>query len=174
MPERLIITGPESSGKTTLAEALSDYFSRPYVEEYARPYLKITGGHYEESDLRVIAEYQRMLERNLSGQIDGFPLVCDTSMLVLKIWSLVQYDRVHPVIERALRNRRDSLYVLCSPDFPWEPDPLREHPNRRDALFERYRKELEEMGAQYIVVRGPAEERLDEVVQWVDEVQRNK
>jgi len=134
------------------------------VEEEARSYLNKLDRPYTENDLLQIAKKQYAQENRLSSSSKPF-LFCDTSLLVLKIWSEYKYKRVHPWIVEKLKKNKPSLYFLCNVDVPWESDPLREHPNEADrqALFFLYQKELKLLKMPYIILSGRKERRLEKV-----------
>jgi hypothetical protein len=96
-------------------------------------------------------------------------LVCDTDLLVIKIWSEVRFQECHPWIERQLHLHPYDLFLLCKPDLPWEADPLRENPHDRDQLYELYVNALEDMHATYVEIGGLSfEQRMEKAVSSVD------
>lgn len=149
---RLLITGPESSGKTVLAERLSAQLDAVLVAEYAREYLGQKGANYEEADLLAIWRGQKAAEERYRH---ASCLVCDTGPLVMAIWSEVKYGRVHPEIAAAAAALDYDLILLCAPDLAWEPDPLREAPDaqQRWQLFKRYQNHLTHSGRNWHVIR---------------------
>jgi nicotinamide riboside kinase len=153
--KRIAFTGPESCGKTTIAKRFAAQVGGAYVEEFARAYLEQRNGQYEETDLITIAQGQIAQWNERSGI-----LVADTEMLVLKVWSEVRFGRTNSFIEESLITQDFNHYFLCYPDIPWEPDPLREHPEQRLELFERYKNELEKMKLPYSILKGNVETRL--------------
>ena len=156
---RIALTGPESTGKTTLAVLLAEYLGATCIPEFARSYLLERQGIYDQSDLLAIAKGQL----NLWVQNEKAPrLVSDTEMIVLKIWSEFKYGEVDPFILDALSNQRFDHYFLCYPDIAWEEDPLREHPEQRMELFALYLKELQERRLPFTVVKGETFTRLND------------
>ena len=155
---KIAITGPESSGKTSLAEALSKHYSINYVPEFARDYLTQKNGVYTFEDLSYIAkkQFESVSNINPAAQL----LISDTEILVLKIWSLVKYGKVAQDVLNYLQQQNFDLYLLCKPDIPWEFDPLREHPKMREELFETYKNELVTQNLPYIIIEGNEVERL--------------
>lgn len=153
--KRIAFTGPESSGKTTIAKRFAAHVEGAYVEEFARAYLEPRNGQYDESDLLTIAQGQWALWKEINGI-----LVADTEMLVLKVWSEVRFSRTDIFIEVALKTQNFDHYFLCYPDIPWEPDPLREHPEQRMVLFELYREKLVALNFPFTVLKGSVEDRL--------------
>jgi nicotinamide riboside kinase len=145
---KIIVTGPESSGKTTLCNALSKHFNLPFSKEYAREYLNTLKRDYNPDDLLKIAKGQLQTE-------NGLQLV-DTDLITLKIWSEYKYgscdDWITSQIEKQKQEKR--FYLLCKPDILWINDPQRENPNDREELFEIYKQELDDLGHKYFIVEG--------------------
>ncbi len=159
MPVKIVLTGPESSGKTTLAQALSQQWPAPLVTEYARTYLATTGGMYSESDLLDIARGQYTLEQIRLAACSDL-IVCDTDLLVIAVWSHTKYGRCDPWIEETLLKNPGDLYLLCSPDFPWQYDPLREHPQLRQELYTMYLNRLNRWNLPFVEISGDPLSRL--------------
>jgi nicotinamide riboside kinase len=162
---RIAITGPECSGKTTLSMLLASHYNLDVIPEFARSYLGLKAGNYEAIDLDIIAQEQVNLWNEYST-----PLVCDTELTVLKIWSEVKYKRTSPIIQKLYEEQRFDYYFLCFPDIPWEPDPLREHPEERVSLFEFYKKEINLFNRPFSVIRGNPDERLKQCVEIINTV----
>lgn len=152
-PCHIVVTGPESSGKTTLSRRLATHYEGIWVPEYARHYLETGGSQYREKDLLLIAEGQYLWERLAISQARRF-VISDTSMLVLSVWAQYRYGRVDPWITERLHSDDYHLYLLCTPDIPWEEDPLRENPHDRHDLLEIYEKQLRRLGAPFVKIQG--------------------
>jgi nicotinamide riboside kinase len=174
MTRLLVTTGPESSGKTTLAEQLSTTLPAPLVTEASRDYLtalyaKHPGYRYEQSDLLHIARLQRTREQQ-ALQTPAARLVCDTDLLVLVIWSEVVFGSCAPTLARLFEESLAATqrsYLLCSPEMPWQPDPLRENPHDREQLFERYLRKLQSYDLDYRIMRGAQQERLEQAQRFL-------
>ena len=161
---RIAITGPESTGKTTLALALSEYYKVSFIPEYAREYLEKRNGNYEQSDLDTIAKGQfQSLESSLDKVI-----ICDSDFSVLEIWSQYKYKNVSELIYSLVGKKLFDLHILCCPDIPWETDPLRENQNSREHLFELYKKSLLQNNKHFIVVNGSPKNRLEKSLAAID------
>ena len=155
MTIKIAFTGPESSGKTTIAKRAAEFFNGICVEEYAREYLMNKLG-YEQKDLDLIAKYQ--LE---NWNVEGDLIIADTELTVIKIWSEYRYNNCSEFILNAYKNQYFDHYFLCKPDIPWEEDPLRENPNNRDELFELYLNELKLINRPFTILSGSLESRLN-------------
>ncbi len=166
-PKKIVITGPESTGKTTLARELARHFRTPWVREYSRWYLGRLERPYTEEDLEPIALGQKRWERYAAEESrKGF--FCDTSLEVIEIWSRYKYGRLTASLEEKLKHAPADLYLLCYPDLPWEPDPLRENPRDREELFVWYERWMKERGVSYQKVQGRGEERLESTLEAVE------
>lgn len=151
-----------------LAKQLASHFSTDFVPEIARDFIENLGRAYNFNDLVVIAKKQLSTE-NLMAEKASDILFCDTDILVTKVWSNYKYNRCDPWIEENVINHRYDLYLLCDIDLPWEDDPLREHPDERKELFEIYRSELEAIKANYRIITGTGEARLETAILAVKE-----
>lgn len=169
---KIALTGPESSGKTTLAQYMATRFGAPCVQEYARLYLNSIGRSYDAADLPLIARGQFGWERALAASNPPL-LICDTDILVIQIWSEFKYGHCPPVILQYLREARYTAHILCRPDIPWAYDPLREHPQQREDLFGWYLRALQQAGATFIIAEGAEEQRRRAVEDFVRELQKN-
>ena len=149
----ILITGPESSGKTTLARDLAFALDGLYVEEAARAYLLERNGNYSAADLPAIWRKQEEAEDAARATSASF-VICDTGPEVIRIWAEVKYGSCPEDILRATETRHYDLILLCYPDLPWEEDPLREAPeaNDRRNLFEMYQRMLP--AERTMIIRG--------------------
>jgi NadR type nicotinamide-nucleotide adenylyltransferase len=164
---KILITGPEATGKTTLTRQLAEHFSVPWVPEYARTYLAERSPGYTAADLNAILLGQ--LRQELLHTTPAERLFCDTGPEVIYIWSQVKFGRVDPLIERALQQAHYDEVLLCQPDLPWEADPLREAPELavRRELYRRYRTLLEQLGWNFHEVSGHGPQRLERALSWL-------
>ena len=164
---KVAIVGPESCGKTTLAEAMASHFRAMVVPEFSRAFLEKRGSEYSEKDLLSIAQGQIASEELAARDLPAL-LICDTDLITVRIWSEEKYGRCHPWILQHSERRHYDLWLLCKPDLPWEPDPLRENPDDRDRLFERYEELLEQLGKPYAVISGTGELRTSLAIGLVE------
>lgn len=159
------MTGPESTGKSVLSEALAKHYHTSWVPEYARTYLDNIKRDYFYEDIVEIARGQYKREEELFLHAGQF-LFCDTDFLVCKIWSEEKFGKCDPWIDEMYKNMRYDLHLLCKPDLPWEADPLRENPDDRRRLFDIYLNHLEEKAYPYKIVSGSGKERLEMAVKY--------
>jgi len=164
MPEKIAIIGPESSGKSTLTQQLAAHFNEPFVPEYGRLYLEQNGPAYSFDDLKIIADKMLTIEAEKREAAHRF-LFCDTDLIMIKVWYQVKYNTVPKKLIDQIAANPYSFYFICYPDLPWEADPLRENPNRRRELFDRYLKEVTKLGTQYKIIKG--ENRLPKAVSYL-------
>jgi NadR type nicotinamide-nucleotide adenylyltransferase len=167
MVRRIAITGPESTGKSVLAQDLARHYRADWVPEYARVYLQGLRRAYTMEDILVIAKGQLRLEEEAARKARGF-LFCDTDFLVARIWSEFRYGTCHPWIVRQSERHVYDLYLLCNTDVPWADDPLREHPNARQELFDLYQQALVRMNLSYFVISGTGEARTRDAISAID------
>lgn len=172
----IVCTGPESCGKSTLAAALADELGLPRVDEVARDWLNARGGIYTCPDLDLIAVAQHEAElaareadvtqapdtaRVESANTNNTPVaVVDTDITVIAIWAEERFGQVSPRLQELLCSVPPRLYVLCSPDIPWQADPLRENPHDRERLFVAYGQLLESLPWPVVTVSGSVQQRL--------------
>ena len=161
----VVLTGPESSGKTTLATALAVRYACPWVPEYARDYLR-PGQAYTPRDLLAIAHAQSAAERSRMGEHEL--LVVDTDVQTIRIWWQERYGPAPAPLSRDTHLAQPRMYLLCKPDMPWQPDALRENPLDRDRLFDIYVQDLKRRDAEYLIVHGTLEQRIRDVCSAID------
>jgi nicotinamide riboside kinase len=159
----LCLTGPESTGKTTLAEALADALSAVLVPEVAREYLEKrssgAGSEYTAKDVLTIARLQIEAEQQVLAATSGL-VICDTDLLTIRIWWEERFGEPPAELLDGLARQPVRGYLLPAVDLPWSSDPLRENPHDRDRLFERYEAQLLAAGASFEVISGAGEARL--------------
>lgn len=171
---KVVLFGPESTGKTTLSNQLARYYNSVWVPEYARDYLQDKWNNErktcEPKDLLPIAEGQMRLENNLAQKTNTV-LICDTDLLETKVYSEAYYlGYCDPILEKyALQNTYD-LYFLTYIDTPWEADDLRDKPEERLAMFKVFEKALIDNNRPYILLKGNKKERLETAVKYIDKL----
>lgn len=161
------IVGPECTGKTTLAKALAAQLGVKWVPEFARSYLSSLDRKYQEEDLIDIAEGQLSCQQEAIDTSEEL-VIFDTDLLVIKIWSEYKYGRLHPTIQKQYQTNKPDLYLLTYTDIPYEEDPLREHNDQREDIFQVYEKELIRTNANFIVLKGDEKQRMEEALHKIN------
>jgi len=159
--KKIVVIGPECTGKSTLSEALANELQTIWVPEYAREHLDNLSRTYTEADLLDIARGQLELEDRLLQNANEY-LICDTDLYVIKVWSEVKYGRCHPWILEQIAARKYDTYLLTDIDIPWQDDPLREHPQpeERQFLYNTYKDIVANTGVRWAGISGDAGTRL--------------
>jgi NadR type nicotinamide-nucleotide adenylyltransferase len=170
MPKRIVIIGPESTGKSTLTEQLAHYFKTEWVAEYAREYIDRLARDYYEEDLLKIARGQVMREDTKAEKTNKSLLFCDTDLYVIKVWSEYKYQHCALQILTEIARRRYDLYLLTYIDVPWQEDPQREHPEpeMRTYFYRTYRDIVMGSGIPWVDIRGDQKVRFQQAVKAVE------
>ena len=169
--KKIVILGPESTGKSTLCAQLAEHYDTIWCPEYAREYLLKNGMNYSYNDLLTIAMGQLQLEDEfLQKTIPGKPLFVDTDMYVMKVWCEFVFGQCHQWILEQIVSRPCDLYLLCNIDLPWVKDELREYPDleSRAKLYNIYEDIMINQPVPWIDIRGKADERLEKAVESID------
>ncbi|ANH84142.1 ATPase [Niabella ginsenosidivorans] len=169
MLKKIVILGPESTGKSSLCEALAEHYKTIWCPEYAREYLLKNGKDYNYEQLLTIAKGQVALEDQYirMAQEKGLPgLFIDTDMYVMKVWCEFVFGKCHTFILNEIVSRKYDLYLLCNTDLPWVKDELREYPDleTREQLFHMYRSLLIDQGTPWAEIKGVGDERLKNAI----------
>ncbi|HET8737802.1 MAG TPA: ATP-binding protein [Pricia sp.] len=169
---KVVLFGPESTGKTTLSKQLARHYSTVWVPEYAREYLQKKWNYErktcEPKDLLPIARGQMRLENELTEKATNI-LVCDTDLLETKVYSEAYYvGHCDPLLEKyALENKYD-LYLLTYIDVPWVHDDLRDKPDDREDMFVYFKETLEKYDRNFVILKGDKRTRLQRAVSEID------
>lgn len=166
--KRIVLTGPESTGKTTMAQQLAEHFHTNWVEEYGRDYFVKNGGIREISDLSRIAEGQVRLEEEALLHANKL-LFCDTDLIVTQVWSEIYFKQCPQDVIDLSYTRRYDLHLLMDIDIPWEDDGTREFPQLRAWHFRRLKEELDRRNLSYVIISGNFEERLQACMRAIHE-----
>lgn len=169
---KVVLYGPESTGKTTLAKQLAEHYNTGWVPEFMREYLEEKWNSskklVEKEDLIPIAMGQLRMEKIITQKVDDL-LICDTNLLELKVYSEYYYDGFCPpeIKEEATKDEY-SIYLLTYIDTPWEADLLRDRPNNREEMFRIFETELKKQGFPYKILKGNLEERFNKAVEIIN------
>jgi len=169
---KIAILGPESTGKTMLAKQLADHFRAPWVPEYAREYVEKLSSPYNYEDICTIARKQIEQEKAVEslGSKELF-VFFDTELIITKVWFSYRFGQVPDFVTKQLNTGFFDLYLLCMPDLPWEPDPVREHGDDRDFFFNWYKKEIEQTAKPYVIVSGIGNQRFQNALNGLNTLQ---
>lgn len=173
--KKIVIIGPESTGKSTLCKQLAAHFNTLWCPEYAREYLLKNGMNYSFDDLLTIAKGQLALEEEFVSQVmgrgsdPGPMLFIDTDMYVMKVWCEFVFGKCHKYILEQIAIRKYDLYLLCAPDLPWVKDELREYPDleSRERLYKMYKDLLVNQDTPWVEIRGTESDRFQSALQAV-------
>ncbi len=162
--KKIVVIGPESTGKSTLCQQLAHHYNTRWCPEYAREYLLEHGTKYDYEDLEIIAKGQIALEDECLNEKSKIHkcLFLDTDMYVMKVWCEFVYGKCHQFILNEIVTRKYDLYLLCNTDLPWVKDELREYPDlkTREILFSIYKDILINQNVPWTEIKGNNESRL--------------
>ncbi len=157
--QRICVIGPECTGKTSLASRLAVELKTSWVPEYARGYIDKLNRPYQAADLLKIAHGQIRMEDEWAQDAKQ-ALICDTNLLVVKVWSEHKFGICDPEIIRLHEARTYHLYLLTDIDVPWEEDGQREHPGLRNHFMQWYTTLVESSGVPFVRITGTLDQRL--------------
>ena len=163
--KKVVVIGPESTGKSSLCAMLATHFSSSWCPEYAREYLTTHGKAYQYADLLKIAKSQLILEDRYTNELieskKNPVLFVDTDMYVMKVWCEYVFHECHQFILQQICERKYDLYLLCDVDLPWVQDELREYPEDgpRKELYQIYKDLLVNQSVPWVEISGNSEER---------------
>jgi len=169
---RVVVTGPESTGKTNISDFLSRELGAVWIPEYARYYVSSLKEKYTYSDIEHIA----------GKQIDDYKKYCqsgsgivifDTWLIITKVWFEVVYGKYPSWLDAGIRDLPVDLYLICAPDIPWEADDVRENGNAaRELLFKRYIEEIGALGTAFKIISGNGRARNLMALKAVNDLKR--
>jgi len=186
--KKIVVIGPESTGKSTLCKKLAEHYNTLWVPEYAREYLEKNGPAYSYDDLLTIAKGQIALEEGVCYQLSVIGrqpspdfvtntsspiphhLFIDTDMYVMKVWAEYVFNKCHNWILNQIAERKYDLYLLCDADLPWVDDTLREYPDDRirKKLFLFYKELMVNQSTPWAIISGNYRQRLERAIQFIN------
>ena len=190
MIKKVVVIGPESTGKSSLCEQLANHYKTEWVKEYAREYLLTNGTEYNYDNLLEVAKGQFALEKaaiqlvenkikistenNTTSAANDLPeiVLIDTNMYVLKVWCEFVFEKCHPWILNQIVENSYDLYLLCDIDLPWVKDELREYPEVgiREKLYHHYKDLLINQSTPWVNISGNYQQRVEIAVNAIDSI----
>lgn len=167
--KKVCVIGPECTGKSELSKFLADHFKTVCVEEYARAYINRMSTPYEQADLTKIAHGQVRMEDEWLVDTNKV-MICDTNAIVIKVWSEFKYGECDKEVLRIIEERPYDLYLLTYIDVPWEDDPQREHPDKREHFWSIFKSEVEKTGIPFVEINGSREDRRKKAIAAIDQL----
>jgi len=170
MVKKIVVIGPESTGKSSLCKELAEHYDTIWIDEYAREYLLQNGKAYTYEQLLDIARGQVNSEDKAAVNIQHSKLFIDTDMYVMKVWCEFVFQKCHHWILNRIAERKYDLYLLCNIDLPWVRDELREYPDlvSRQQLYHYYKDILVNQHVPWVDISGSYAERLATAIKAVD------
>lgn len=171
---KVVLFGPESTGKTTLSRQLARYYNTVWAPEYARAYLQNIWNTEKRTcqpkDLLPIAYGQMKIENDLLKHAEQV-LICDTDLLETKVYSEAYYSGTcDPTLDKYAQENSYHLYFLTYIDIPWEADDLRDKPNERERMFRAFKEALIKYKRPFVLLKGSKEERLKKAIFHIDQL----
>jgi NadR type nicotinamide-nucleotide adenylyltransferase len=172
--KKIVIIGPESTGKSSMCAMLAKYFNTTWVKEYAREYLLKNGTNYTYENLYEIAQGQIEAEKTAIENLEENQtfIFVDTDMYVMKVWSEFVFNKCDNRILNKIVQSDADLYLLMYTDLPWEKDELREYPDNetREKLFHFYKEEMIEQKKPWHIVGGQGNERFINAINCIEKM----
>ncbi len=166
---RIALIGPESSGKTTLCLELARHYKTVFAPEFSRNFVEKLNRKYTEEDVLLCIREQFELEKKILKDANHL-LFADTESIMGKIWMEDVFKTCPPWVDALIEDHPYDLYLLTAPDLPFEDDPVRENPLRRDFFFAWYERELKNRKLAYAIVKGMGEERLQNAIRFIEKI----
>ena len=174
MIHRVVITGAESTGKTTLAQALASYYSEPWTEEYVRNYVDRLDRSLQPEDLEPIARGQLTTEDAKLEQARRL-IIHDTNIMSFIVYARHYFNAELDWVNQSFKERNYSLYMLCAPDIPWESDPSqRDSPEAREQLYDIFKTQLKSLKLPHLEIQGSKEGRLQQAVTIINKMLQHR
>jgi NadR type nicotinamide-nucleotide adenylyltransferase len=172
--KKIVVIGPESTGKSTLCLQLAEHYQTLWCPEYAREYLEKHGTDYTYDDLLTIAKGQIDSETKVLSTVGSrqSTVFIDTDMYVMKVWCEFAFGKCHSWILNQIATRKYDLYLLCNIDLPWIADELREYPDMktRNKLYHFYKDIMVNQSVPWVDIKGNYDERLQIAIKAADKL----
>jgi NadR type nicotinamide-nucleotide adenylyltransferase len=166
---RIVVTGSESTGKSTLAAEVAKHYGVEVVPEFVRSFAEQKGGVIEFSDHGVIARGQMALEDEYLSRASRL-VVQDTDLLSTVVYCRHYFGRCPEWIETAAATRRPDLYLLCEIDVPWVADGVRDRGHMREEMQSLFEGAVKAAATPSALLGGTVEVRLTQAIRLIDEL----
>ncbi len=167
---RIVVTGPECTGKTTVARYLGRHYKVTVIPEYARDYISGLGRPYGYEDVAHVARHQIEEEREAVKKTGSF-IILDTHLVITRVWFEVVFGKVPGFLLEQMKKKNNYYFLLCNTDIEWVPDDVRENGGEmRETLFQRYHRIIEHYGWPYDILKGTGEERYRNALKLMNPV----
>ena len=167
---KIVLYGPESTGKSTLAKQLAEYYKTDFVPEYAREYLQKKYDQFglicQVNDMLPIAKGQMNLENTATK--NNTLIFCDTNLLTTMVYSKIYFNYCDPILERFAKSNYYDIYLLMDIDIPWIKDNLRDRPHKRKEMFESFKNSLIKNQKSFEIISGNFEERKEKAIRIIN------
>jgi NadR type nicotinamide-nucleotide adenylyltransferase len=165
---RISVTGPESTGKSTLCALLAKHYNAQYTNELAREYITNLQRDITIEDLKIMHDLQVTAE-NIGYAKTKKILFCDTDIINFKIWSEQVFKEVPEWLHQSVNEHAYDLYLLCYPDIEWMADGIRKNEHNRTFLFDCFQQEIEKKNTNYAIITGKNQDRIMHAIHAVEE-----
>ena len=166
----IVVTGAESTGKSTLTESLAKYFKVPFIPEFARKYVENLDRKYNYEDVLKIAEKQIELLHELK-LTDSSVIFIDTWLIITKIWLEVVFKNIPGWLDKEIKSTFIDLFLVCDTDIPWVPDNVRENGGKnRLILQQKYIQQIKEFNFAYTIISGKNEIRINNAIERINKL----
>lgn len=166
-PKIVVVTGAESTGKSTLTKALATHFNVPAITEFAREYIEQLNHPYDYNDVEIIARKQA--EQVKAVKESEYPIIfIDTWLIITKVWFEVVFQKIPGWLEDEIQSTKVDLFLLCDTDIPWVPDPVRENGGeKRNLLQLRYIENIKKYNFTFQTIKGENNLRFENALQYI-------
>lgn len=173
---RVCVLGAESTGTTTLSQALAKHYRTVWAPEYGRLYsegLICTDHIWNSPEFSHIAKAQQDMENQLAGESNGL-LICDTNAFATRLWHERYVGDMYTPVDQLAAQDKVDLYILTDVDIPFVDDGLRDGEHIRHSMHTRFIQELQNQPVPFVIVSGSVEERLKTCLPLIDKLIKEK
>lgn len=172
--KKVVIVGAESTGTTTLAQALAKKYQTAWVPEYGRTYCEgkmhsVNWNDWQTAEFCHIASSQNRMEEKLA-KVANKLLICDTDSFATCLWHERYMNFWSPEVEKIAGAAQHEYYLLTDIDIPFVQDGTRDGEHIRSKMHQRFIEELNKRGKSYIVLSGNRQHRLKKASKFIERI----